>query len=104
MLLYQQLKVLSEIISTSLSDGEKGERVDEPVAIPSDHVERVVFEKPWKVVIVLRNGVRIAVEPDFYSEIRGCDPKRDDDSCYLENLYLKVYRDGDGEEVEGGYG
>ena len=100
MLLYQQIKVLSEVISTSLSGGETGEHVDEPVAIPSDHVERVVFEKPWKVVIVLRNGSRIAVEPDFYSEIRYCDPNRDSDSCYLENLYLRVYsEDGEGAEV-----
>jgi hypothetical protein len=45
------------------------------------------------MVIVLRNGRRIAVEPDFYNEIRYCS-EDDGDECFLENLYLRVYEDG----------
>jgi len=87
------LEYLSEVISASLSSGETGGGAGEPV-IEGSMVERIEFVSPWKIVIQLKNGRRIAVEPDFYSEIRYCDPNRDSDSCYLENLYLRVYEDG----------
>jgi hypothetical protein len=60
------------------------------LTISGDQVVRIVQDKPWRLVIELRDGSRVVVEPDFYEEIRRCDPKRDDDSCYLENLYLRI--------------
>jgi len=89
MLLYQQLKVLSEIINTSLSDGETGERVDEPI-IDGGLVERIEFVSPWKIVVVLKNGVKIAVESDVYGDVELCETVE----CVYESTYLKIYVDG----------
>jgi hypothetical protein len=93
----QTYYILSRLINASLSDGETGSPEPSPVAIDGGLVERIEFVSPWKMVIVLRNGKRIAVEPDFYNEIRLCNPERDGDDCYLENTHLRVYEDG-GEE------
>jgi len=90
----QTYYILSRLINASLSDGETGEGSGEPVAIDGGLVERIEFVSPWKMVIVLRNGKRIAVEPDFYNEIRYCS-EDDGDECFLENLFLRIYEDGD---------
>jgi hypothetical protein len=66
----------------------------EPLSLEGSQVSRVEQVNPWTLVIVLRDGRKIIVEPDFYPEIRGCDPDRDADDCYLENLFLRVYEGG----------
>jgi len=63
------------------------------VKIDGDQIARIVQDKPWRLIIELKNGKRVIVEPDFYNEIRRCDPDNDDDSCYLDNLYLRVYEE-----------
>jgi hypothetical protein len=93
----QYVNFLSRLINASLSGGETGEGSGEPVAIDGNMIDRVVFQSPWRIIIILRGGRRFAVEPDIYPEIRGCDPDRDGDDCYLENTHLRVYEDG-GEE------
>jgi hypothetical protein len=65
----------------------------EPLSLEGSQVSRVEQVNPWTLVIVLRSGKRIIVEPDFYSEIRSCS-EDDGDECYLENLFLRVYEDG----------
>jgi hypothetical protein len=90
----QAYYTLSRLINASLSDGETGEGSGEPVAIDGNMIDRVVFQSPWRIIIILRGGKRIAVEPDFYNEIRLCSPERDGDDCYLENLFLRVCEDG----------
>jgi hypothetical protein len=65
----------------------------EPLEIEGTAVARVVQPNPWTLIIELRDGRRIVVEPDFYSEIRSCSEDGGDE-CYLENLFLRVYEDG----------
>ena len=93
----QAYYVLSRLINASLSDGETGEGSGEPVAIDGGLVERIEFVSPWRIKIVLKDGKKLAIEPDIYPEIRLCSPERDGDDCYLENLLLRVCEDG-GEE------
>jgi hypothetical protein len=92
----QTYYILSRLINASLSDGETGEGSGEPV-LDGNMIDRVVFQSPWRIIIILRGGRRFAVEPDIYPEIRLCNPERDGDDCYLENTHLRVYEDG-GEE------
>lgn len=63
--------------------------------ISGDQIKEVVQDKPWRLVIELKNGKRVIVEPYFYDEIRRCNPSKDDDSCYLDSLYLRVYEEGE---------
>jgi hypothetical protein len=90
----QTYYILSRLINASLSDGETGEGSGE---LDGNMIDRVVFQSPWRIIIILRGGRRLAVEPDIYPEIRLCNPERDGDDCYLENLFLRVCEDG-GEE------
>ncbi|MEM4844545.1 MAG: hypothetical protein QXU08_09070 [Ignisphaera sp.] len=60
--------------------------ITEPV-ISGEQVKEVVLS-PWRITVVLRNGKRIVVEPDFYPEIMLCRGGEWD--CYVENVKLSI--------------
>lgn len=57
-------------------------------AIDGELVKEIVLELPWKVVIVLKDGRRIEIEADYFSEIEMC--RRGSWDCYYENVKLST--------------
>jgi len=58
-------------------------------------ISKVVQQNPWTLVIELRDGRRIVVEPGLGEDAEECGSDVD---CILDSLSLEIREDGDGDE------
>jgi len=63
--------------------------------IDGSMVSKVVQQNPWTLVIELRDGRRIVVEPGLGEDAEECEGDVD---CILDSLSLEIREDGDENE------
>ena len=63
--------------------------------IDGSMISKVVQQNPWTLIIELKDGRRIAVEPGLSEEAEECGGDVD---CMLDALSLEIHEDGDGGE------
>jgi len=70
----------------SLDDVDKLAKIrkSDKVVIDSSVVGLIIFEKPWRLSILLRDGRKIVVESDIYEDASNCKTVE----CIYENTYL----------------
>jgi len=63
--------------------------------IDGSMISKVVQQNPWTLIIVLKDGRRIAVEPSLSEDAEECGGDVD---CILDSLSLEIREDGDENE------